>query len=204
MSQSVSETGLVVIKIGGSLHTSGELSNLLKRIDCIQQQMIIVPGGGKYADAVRSRQVSDGFDDQQAHVLALKAMGEMAVEMAKLMQRGVVTETVEDIRDLLAKHNIPIWSPFRMMVNDPDLPADWSTTSDALAAHLAERTVATTLIVVKSIDVPISATPHQLAESGIVDPVFPGIVTRANLSCSVIGPKSYDLIESLLTPARTC
>lgn len=54
------------------------------------------------------------------------------------------------------------------------LPRDWTVSSDSLAAHLASRLRASTLILAKSCPLPsLAMTPTQAAQAGLVDSFFP-------------------------------
>ncbi len=72
--------GLTVVKLGGSLLADPErLRARLRRLASgADGPCLIVPGGGPFADAVRTAQGALGFDDRLAHRLALDAMGRMA------------------------------------------------------------------------------------------------------------------------------
>ena len=72
--------GPTVVKLGGSL--LGEPARLRAWLARLASgnlgPCLIVPGGGPFADAVRTAQAALGFDDRLAHRLALDAMGRMA------------------------------------------------------------------------------------------------------------------------------
>ena len=56
----MSET--VVVKLGGSLAASSHLPRLLEQL-ARTPNLVIAPGGGPFADAVRRAQKERGFDD---------------------------------------------------------------------------------------------------------------------------------------------
>ncbi len=74
----------LVLKIGGSLAESGRLRAILRLVIRARRRVVIVPGGGPFADAVRSTQASLGFSDAAAHEMALLAMHQMAGVMIAL------------------------------------------------------------------------------------------------------------------------
>ena len=47
--------------------------------------MLVVPGGGPFADAVRAVDAQVGLGDDVAHVLALRAMDQLGVLLAPLL-----------------------------------------------------------------------------------------------------------------------
>ena len=79
-----------VVKIGGSLSHDPALREWLTRLwEVGGGRVVIVPGGGDFADAVRQYQQEWHFDDLAAHNMCLLAMAQYAI----LMQ-GVVPELV--------------------------------------------------------------------------------------------------------------
>ena len=71
---------MIVIKLGGSLAYSKTLIDCLNKIQQRYQgrAVIIVPGGGAFADQVRRAQQHWQFDDITAHHMAILAMQQMA------------------------------------------------------------------------------------------------------------------------------
>ena len=55
--------GPTVIKIGGSCALSLDLRRWAETVAACGGQAVVVPGGGPFADAVRSTQPRMGFDD---------------------------------------------------------------------------------------------------------------------------------------------
>ena len=64
----------VIVKLGGSLAFSEVLIDWLRALASCAGHVVIVPGGGPFADAVRVTQHRMGFDDRTAHHIALLAM----------------------------------------------------------------------------------------------------------------------------------
>jgi len=149
--------------------------------------VVVVPGGGAFADAVRVAQADLGFSDAVAHRMAILATHQTAHALAALEPRLSPADTVAAIGRALADGRIPVWLPWRLSERDKTIPADWSVTSDALAARLAERLGAAPVVLVKSCTVPPGATLDRLARAGTVDPTFVTIVERARLSWRVLG-----------------
>ena len=71
-----SRSRLAIVKLGGSHATGPHLWDWLAAIAAEAGSIAIVPGGGPFADAVRSAQASIGFDDRAAHAMALMAMAQ--------------------------------------------------------------------------------------------------------------------------------
>ena len=68
----------LVIKVGGSLAETGRLPSAIALIESARVPVIVVPGGGPFADNVRALQPTLKFDDATAHRLAMLSMHQMA------------------------------------------------------------------------------------------------------------------------------
>jgi 5-(aminomethyl)-3-furanmethanol phosphate kinase len=183
-----SDTLPLVVKIGGSLVETGKLKSTLALIERASRPLVIVPGGGAFVDKVRDLQLAVRFDDHAAHRLAMLGMHQMAEVFIPLGARLLITDRVAGIADLIAVGRIPVWVPLPTLDRDDTIPADWSITSDGIAARLAELLGGADVVLVKSVDVAPGATPDDLAANGVVDAVFPSIVARSTLRWHVFGP----------------
>src|SRR5688572_11112389 len=70
--------GPTVVKLGGSYALSPRLPAILAAIRASHVPVVVVPGGGPFADAVRAAQPRMGFGDRAAHRMALLAMAQFA------------------------------------------------------------------------------------------------------------------------------
>nr|MBP9655021.1 hypothetical protein [Rhodocyclaceae bacterium] len=70
-----------VVKLGGSLAAAAQLPRLLHELARLPD-LVIAPGGGPFADAVRRAQKERGFDDAAAHDMALLAMAQFGRMLA--------------------------------------------------------------------------------------------------------------------------
>lgn len=180
-------TPIIVIKVGGSLVRTGRHCAVLHVLARATRSVVIVPGGGALADEVRTAQRLDGFSDAVAHDKALAAMTATGEVMAALSPKFIVSRTMTDIRSALSSGHVPVWSPEQMMALDTTLPSDWSVTSDALAARLAELIGNARCLLVKSQRVAPGWSWQALARRGVVDPWFPKVVRRSGLRADVRG-----------------
>ncbi len=192
----------LVLKLGGSLAESNRLRRLLALVGRARRPVVIVPGGGAFADAVRETQAALGFSDTVAHDMAILAMQQMADAMIDLEPRFKAAETLIGMTRAWRRNRIPVWMPAALCAGDRRIPRNWSITSDGLAARLAERLGDVELVLVKSCAVRPKATARQLARQGIVDPVFPEIVERANIAWRVIGAGGDAQLAALLDVAK--
>jgi len=195
--------GPIVVKLGGSLAEGRRLDAILAIVGAARRACIVVPGGGIFADAVRAAYKKHRLSQRVAHRMALLGMHQSAMMLASMHARLSPVETLAGIRKALAESRIPVWMPLKLAGDDSHITADWRTTSDGLAARLAERLGKTEVLLVKSCRVDSGATPQQLVRSGIVDPTFAEIVVRASLPWRVIGAgDDRELASRLGAPYR--
>ena len=90
---------MIVIKLGGSLEQAKTLADGLTRIaqhysqqHSQQQAVVIVPGGGVFADTVRAAQHQWQFNDRIAHEMAILAMQQMALLFQSLQPEFVICD----------------------------------------------------------------------------------------------------------------
>ena len=182
-------TDATVVKVGGSLAESDAAAGLMRALATRgPPQLVVVPGGGDFADAVRLAERRHPIGDHAAHSMALLAMHMSAVMLCALAPDCVVAESAADFEAAWQRGLTPVWAPERMVLAAPDVPASWDVTSDSLAAWLARVVEASRLVLVKACAVPaaMERDAAALAAAGIVDRSFPQFVAGANLQWRVV------------------
>ncbi len=178
---------ITVVKLGGSLAGSAGLVGWLDALAACGGRVVVVPGGGPFADAVRAAQAEMGFGDEAAHHMALLAMEQYGRALADLRPGFGIAHTLVDIRQMLAAGEVPIWSPVEMVAGSADIPASWDVTSDSLAAWLAGRIGAARLLLVKHGSFSGEPMPAvDLAARGIVDPAFPRYCAESGAQAFIV------------------
>jgi aspartokinase-like uncharacterized kinase len=188
----------VIVKLGGSLVATGRITQILKLVAGAVRPVIVVPGGGEFANAVRAAQMRLKFPDQTAHRMAIYAMHQTGLLLASQNPRLTAVETRAAMRCALQNAQIPVWLPLRMADRDPAIPADWSITSDGLAARLGEIVHASAVLLVKSRRVSPDAAAITLAQADVVDPTFATIVERSRLKWRIFGPGEEKALRAAL------
>ena len=147
------------------------------------RRLLIVPGGGEFADAVRAAQKRHAIGEAAAHRMALLAMHMVGTMLAELASGFMLAETVDEFAAAWRCELTPIWAPERMVLAATEVPASWDVTSDSLAAWLASHVGAARLVLAKACAVPatIASNAGELAAAGVVDAGFPEFVENRAL-----------------------
>jgi aspartokinase-like uncharacterized kinase len=197
-----------VVKLGGSLLGSPELAKWLETIVQFSDgKIIIVPGGGLFANAVREAQQISNANDVVAHQLALLAMDQFGILLAG-MCHGLVTASSElEISERGWQHRGIVWLPSKMVLADERIPKNWQVTSDSLSAWLANKLGVEQLILVKS----KSLTPYQkespcqlqhLVDDEVVDSQLVNYITGRSYQTWVLNKSDYALFEQGFSAPR--
>lgn len=188
----------LVVKIGGSLVAPGGAREVLSLVAASPRQIVVVPGGGAYADAVRADQVTQGFSDAEAHRLAIFAMHRMALDFQDMQPKLLAVDKIEAMRGAWATGRIPIWLPWAMVEHEANIARDWSVTSDGLAAWLAGQLGGAEVALIKSCAIPSGASLLSLATAGITDTQFPAFVAQAHVNWHVLGKSDGARLAAIL------
>jgi 5-(aminomethyl)-3-furanmethanol phosphate kinase len=184
---------MIIVKIGGSLSQSNALIECLNSVEknYADKAVVIVPGGGAFADQVRMAQHRWQFDDKTAHRMAILAMQQMALLIKGLKSDFSIARSVTDIRKQSHQQKTLIWSPDIVELDNASIQASWDITSDSLAAWLAKALSARELILVKSAMIDASLTLQELAKQDIVDKGFCDFVRQASFKIQVINQQNF-------------
>jgi aspartokinase-like uncharacterized kinase len=202
----VSEPALppLILKLGGSLADGDHLRSWLQlAADHADRFIVIVPGGGPFAEEVRKAQGKLGFGDGPAHRMALLAMEQYAIAMAGLEPRLCMASSPITIERALIRRQPVAWRPSAMALGRPDLPESWDVTSDSLACWLAEELCARRVVLVKSAEPPGNdRNPEALAAAGYVDPAFPEFRKRYRGSIACVAAADHAAAAAALAAGR--
>ena len=186
-----------VVKIGGSLLGSPELERWLEIfVKFSDGKIIIVPGGGIFADAVRQAQKISKISDAAAHRLAVLAMDQYGYLLHSLNPKLATASSECEIDERTWQHRAIVWLPSQMVLADDSIPQNWDVTSDSLAAWLAEKLQAKHLILLKSDKQ--NSNKLSLAEirkDGVVDFAFQDFVRDKLFSTWLINKSDYAHFE---------
>jgi aspartokinase-like uncharacterized kinase len=161
---------VIVVKVGGSLFDHPRLgAKLCTYLDSLApSEVVLVPGGGAAAEAVRELDRIHHLGEEASHWLAIAAMDVMGGVLRSLVPGVPVLECLTFAR---ADESRP-----------GALPHSWAVTSDSIAARAAVVLGAERLVLLKSVDVPDGTTCDEWARRGWVDICFSRVVRSASFA----------------------
>lgn len=200
----MSEPPPLVVKIGGGLlreHGLAGLSRACREAGALARRrpVLIVPGGGPFADAVRAVDAELCLADDLAHALALRAMDQLGVLLAALLPAA------ESITRLATPRALGLLVTAPALGARPEVPASWAVTSDSLAVLAAAGIGAPEAILLKPVPGVLARWPsdepplpeltaaelsalHAAGGGRAVDPYLPEAVRRTGVEVVVRRP----------------
>ena len=144
-----------VVKLGGGVLANPEhLETALAAIVAAARdhRLLVVPGGGPFADAVRDADRRLRLDDATAHWMAVLAVDQYAYLLAARLTGGVVVTRPHEIAaafNAKPAGQIPVLAPYRWLHEADPLPHSWDVTSDSIAAWVAGALGVRRLVLIK-------------------------------------------------------
>ena len=206
-----------VIKVGGSLGRGARLRELGARLGALGRgnRLLVVPGGGAFADLVRDYDSRFGLRQSTAHWMAVLAMDEYGYLLADLVPGCALVRTLGEARARLADEGVAVLLPSDLARRADALPHSWSVTSDSIGAWLAGLAGARLLVLLKdhhgmaSLSPTASSAPTgtvtvaDLAASPGVDGHLADLLGDAAFALWIIDGEHPDRLEELLETGHT-
>ena len=181
----------VVVKVGGGLLAHPEhLDATLAAIAAAAQEvpMLVVPGGGAFADAIRDADRRLGLSDDAAHWMAVLAMNQYGHLLASRMSNARLVIRLNDATASLKEGRIPVLAPYQWLREADPLPHSWDVTSDSVSAWVAGQIGAERLLLVK---------PPGAAGPAIVDACFERFLP-AHIKAEIVTADQIDELIAML------
>ena len=185
-----------IIKIGGSWIDKVELNELITNLSKYSQleNIIIVVGGGCFADAVRLVYASNQMSEKTGHFLALKGTEMFAYIIKEINKRISLINNIESLKVIDRK--LKVWMPSIVLKDEPSFINSWEPTSDSVAAWLHTKLKSNGLVFVKSLifKKKIYKLKH-LQDKNVLDKnVGKYLCTQKNIK--IVGPEIIDLLRN--------
>jgi dihydroneopterin aldolase len=141
-----------VVKLGGGLLArASALDEALAAIVAAAsgRRLVVVPGGGPFADAVRTADARFGLPDAAAHWMAVLAMDQYAHLLASRRSELALVRTADEAARAIDAGRVPVLAPAEWLRAADPLPHSWDVSSDSIAAWLAGALGARRLVLLK-------------------------------------------------------
>ncbi len=209
------DTPDAVIKVGGALGRVGDGAHLRSFCAALldvggRHRVLVIPGGGIFADLVRAETERYRLSGSAAHwmaVLGMDAYGQVLLDLLGARADGAPAgEAVFSPRaaeSAWSRSHVPVLLPYRFMYSEDPLPHGWEVTSDAIAAWVAALTRAKRLVLVKPGEPAADAPPvddyllSRLESSGPHRTGFAGLAHGLPESWAINGQVPHRLSELL-------
>jgi aspartokinase-like uncharacterized kinase len=208
---------VTVLKIGGSLAEDPmTLTQLCHELSVLAKdhRIIVIPGGGEFADIARKLYKKYGFSDPVAHKMGILSMDQCGLFLSDIVVDSFVTYSLEEIRKS-AKGKVPIFLPSTIMFREDPLEKSWDVTSDSIAAYIANLLQAQKLLLVTDVDGIFYEDPKKKLDAKLieelsaqellswnrrtsVDKTLPKILLRTKLDCYVVNGNYPERIRDIL------
>lgn len=190
---------MIIIKLGGSLYDSPKLKLWLAAIaeQAKQQSIIIVPGGGPFADQVREAQHLHQFDDGHAHHMAILAMAQFGLLIAGIEQQCQLFYYPVD--KSAPPQGLSVWLPNQQLVSDTVLGHSWGISADSLALWLANELNAEQLILIKQSNDLLGKSLTELSKLSVIDNGFPQLFLQIPTATQIINVQHHQQLSARLT-----
>ena len=198
-----------VIKVGGSLFPEYAIK-LCKNL--VGKDVIIICGGGMFANLLRDYDANIGFSNTVTHRGAILCMDILGMLIADKVDDAEVVYSFNLAQKVLSEGRLPILMPSKFMEHQNSLEHSWSVTSDSISLYIAHQLKAK-LLIATDVDGIYTRQPSQdgaelikyidakkLLDFGetSVDEVLGQLLIRYKLNCYVINGKHPERVISII------
>jgi hypothetical protein len=201
-----------VVKLGGSLLGGADLPSLVDALTELAKHkaVVVVPGGGAFADAVRVSCARHEPGESAAHWMAILAMDQHAHLLAGIAPTARIVQSPEDVAATVARGRLAILAPFAWLRVEDPLPHGWHVTSDSIAAWVAARLAAGRLLLLKSVEGVPDTNGEIAAAADLGSPALAGVVDgyfahalEPGPECWILSGRHPERIAELFENGRT-
>ncbi|MGH8698270.1 MAG: hypothetical protein ACREVS_17435 [Burkholderiales bacterium] len=187
-----------VVKLGGSLlANTRQLDAVLHTIALVSRErgLLVVPGGGPFADAVREVDREVGLPDTAAHWMAVLAMDQYGHVVVSRLRGSVLVSAPHEVASAIESNLLPVLAPSRWLREADPLPHSWDVTSDSISAWVAGAVGAARLVLVKPA---LAVDAAAKADAGeLVDRYFPRALP-SGVTSLIVAADQIETLESAL------
>ena len=189
---------MIIVKLGGSLYNTPKLKCWLTMLDAYakQQPVIIVPGGGPFANQVRDAQQLHHFNDSYAHHMAILAMAQFGLLIKGITPNCQLFYFPTD--RAASPKGLSVWLPNKALLSQTEIMHSWTVTSDSLALWLADKLNAEQLILVKQNHDSGNRSITELSKLDVLDAGFQHLFSQITVPSKIVDAQDYPLFAEHL------
>jgi len=170
----------LLVKVGGSLgRRPAGAAAVMRGLAALARRhaILVVPGGGRFADLVRRERRRHRLKAEPAHAMALLAMHQYGLLLVAASPGARAVSSLAAARRAAAAGRLPVLLVSGIIGRTADLERSFRLTSDSIAAHLAGRAGARRLLLLKSVpgldrSIQEARDAGPATRRGWVDPLF--------------------------------
>ncbi|MCQ6253602.1 [5-(aminomethyl)furan-3-yl]methyl phosphate kinase [Methanocaldococcus sp.] len=198
-----------IVKIGGSLTYDAKpllktLKNYAKKNN---KNIVIIPGGGEFANVVRKIGKSLNLSNSLSHKLAIKCMdliGEIYSEIGNIK----AYDTLFDLKREIKKEKIAILLPSKILISTDISEHSWDVTSDSLSLYIGNLLDVKEIIIATDVDGIYDKFPggkllniinaNEIQGLTSVDKTFPILLKKFKMTAYVVNGKYPQRVIDIL------
>ena len=207
-----------VVKVGGSLALYPEkLRALCAKLSEIstKHKLIVVPGGGEFADVVRDLDKRFKLSREASHRMAILGMDQYGFLLADLMPRFCAVNQLENVQKVLDSEKLPVFLPSNLLLSKDPLENSWDVTSDSIAVYIAGQLHTSKALLVTDVDGIYTCDPKKHSDAKLikrlsakelltmnkrtsVDKFLPKLLLQLQIKCFVVNGLYPERVEAVL------
>ena len=213
-----------VIKVGGSLAADPAVLRALclelSHVATLGCRVVVIPGGGEFADVVRAVDGRFGLGSSVSHRMAVLGMDQFGLLLSGLIPGCRVASSLGVVCGLAGSGRAVVLLPSRLVFRARSLVSSWDVTSDSIAGYVAGRLGVGKLVLVTDVDGVFSGDPkvdagaellEEVSASGLlelgvrtsVDRFLPQLVLKFGLECFVVNGRFPERVSEVLAGKST-
>ena len=207
-----------VVKVGGSLALYPEkLRALCAKLSEIsaKHKLIVVPGGGEFADLVRDLDKRFNLSNEASHRMAILGMDQYGVLLSNLMPCSCAVNQLENVQKVLDSGKLPVFLPSNLLLSKDPLENSWDVTSDSIAVYIAGQLHISKVLLVTDVDGVYTCDPKKHSDAKLikrlsakellminkrtsVDKFLPKLLVQLQIKCFVVNGLYPERVEAVL------
>jgi 5-(aminomethyl)-3-furanmethanol phosphate kinase len=213
----------IVVKVGGSLALYPEkLRYLCTKLGevSLRHRLIVVPGGGEFADVVRLLDSRFSLSCGVSHRMAILGMDQYGLLLSDLIPNSVTASNFDEIKVFLDSGKLTVFLPSNLMLHEDPLENTWNVTSDSITIYVAHKLQVPKVLLVTDVDGVYTDDPKKHPEAKLikqlsatellamnkrtsVDAALPKVLSRFPVDCFVVNGLFPERVEAVLDGNET-